>query len=361
MKITFPHLGNAYIALEALLQGLGLEPVVPPLGSKRTLELGSSLSPEHTCLPFKIILGNMLQGIEAGADSVLMLGGCGPCRLGYYGEIQRILLEDSGFKGDFFSLEPELAANLKLLRMIFRQGIKRKLLSASGLAWAKLLAVEQLEEQTLRLRPWESSAGAACLFLKEQLVLVRKAQTIRSLHRICAQSEDRFQDLIAPYLQKERLSIGIVGEIYTMLEPFANLNLEIRLGRLGVEVLRTLSLKRWLEDHLFKKLLGYSYLNELKKSARGYLSDFIGGHGLESIAHSVQLSQKEVAGIIHVLPLACMPEVVAQGILPRLGREGKTPIMSLVFDEHSGETGLQTRLEAFVDLVQRRSAAHVLG
>ncbi|MGB4266133.1 MAG: CoA protein activase, partial [Limnochordia bacterium] len=46
MKITFPHMGNLYIAIEALLGELGHEFVVPPKSSKRTLTLGTKYSPE---------------------------------------------------------------------------------------------------------------------------------------------------------------------------------------------------------------------------------------------------------------------------------------------------------------------------
>ena len=75
MKITFPHMGNVYIAVEAFLRGLGHEPVTPPPSSRRTLELGSFHSPAEVCLPFKIALGNMLEGMAQGAEAVLMIGG----------------------------------------------------------------------------------------------------------------------------------------------------------------------------------------------------------------------------------------------------------------------------------------------
>lgn len=51
MKVTFPHLGNAYIAIEALLRGLGHEPIAPPPTTRHTLELGSLHSPGELCLP----------------------------------------------------------------------------------------------------------------------------------------------------------------------------------------------------------------------------------------------------------------------------------------------------------------------
>ena len=43
MKVTFPHMGNAYIPIKALLAGLKLD-VVPPSITKRTMELGIKYS-----------------------------------------------------------------------------------------------------------------------------------------------------------------------------------------------------------------------------------------------------------------------------------------------------------------------------
>ena len=42
-------------------------------------------------------------------------------------------------------------------------------------------------------------------------------------------------------------------------------------------------------------------------------------------------------------------------LLPRLARDYDVPLLALSFDEHSGEAGLVTRLEAFVDLLERRT------
>lgn len=51
--------------------------------------------------------------------------------------------------------------------------------------------------------------------------------------------------------------------------------------------------------------------------------------------------------------LACMPEIISRSILPQVSRDHDMPVLSLVLDEHTGEAGIQTRLEAFVDLLER--------
>ena len=357
MKVTFPHLGHAYIAVEALLEGLGHEPITPPQGTRRTLEQGIRYSPEEACLPFKTILGNMLEGIELGADGVFMLGGWGPCRLGYYGEIQRLILLDLGKQVDFITLEvPEggVPETILRIRRIFGPTDVKQFIRGCQLAWEKLKVIDELENLALQVRPLEKEHGATSRLLDEQLQRLRKAASVRHIRTIREHGDQGLRDVVDRARPALGLRVGVVGEIYTVVEPSVNLRLEERLGHLGVEVVRTMSLPGWIEEHIFKNALGLHSRRALLDSAAGYLRGFIGGHGLESIARSVDLAQGQIDGIIHIFPLACMPEVIAQGILLQISQDKKVPILSLVVDEHAGETGFQTRLEAFVDLLQRR-------
>jgi predicted nucleotide-binding protein (sugar kinase/HSP70/actin superfamily) len=49
-----------------------------------------------------------------------------------------------------------------------------------------------------------------------------------------------------------------------------------------------------------------------------------------------------------------MPEIITRAIAPQLSKENDMPFLSLVVDEHTGEAGFQTRIEAFIDLLRRR-------
>ena len=93
MKVTAPHLGNVYIGLKSLFDGLDIEYIIPSLSSKTALEIGSLHSPEEMCLPYKIMIGNYIQAIEKGADTILIPGSCGPCRFGEYCELQINLMK----------------------------------------------------------------------------------------------------------------------------------------------------------------------------------------------------------------------------------------------------------------------------
>ena len=105
MKVTFPHMGNIYVLVKTLFDELGIEYVIPPMCNKRTLEIGAKYAPEMACLPLKINIGNFIQAMEQGADTIVITGGCGPCRFGYYAEMHREILRDLGYDIEIIALE----------------------------------------------------------------------------------------------------------------------------------------------------------------------------------------------------------------------------------------------------------------
>ena len=82
-----------------------------------------------------------------------------------------------------------------------------------------------------------------------------------------------------------------------------------------------------------------------------YLKRDIGGDGWETVGEKV-LRAGEYDGIVHLAPFTCMPEIIAQNIMPTT-RE-KIPVLTVLCDEQMAKPGVLTRLEAFVDLLARR-------
>jgi len=174
--------------------------------------------------------------------------------------------------------------------------------------------------------------------------LVRKIQTncIEQLNNI---PKDR---------QAQPLIVGIVGEFYVILEPFVNLDMEGELGKLGVEVRRTIFTSRWIsKSTLFLNALGLDEKARIHKAAWPYLKRDIGGDGWESVGEKVlHAKDKEYDGLIHIAPFTCMPETVARNIMPST-REN-IPVLTLLCDEQASKSRVLTRLEAFVDMLERR-------
>ena len=96
-QLAIPHLGTLYISAEHYFRALGVEPVTPPFSSQRTLDLGISHCPEMTCAPCKILFGNYYEGLETGADHLLLFGGPDTCRIGYMARPLAVRLHEAAF------------------------------------------------------------------------------------------------------------------------------------------------------------------------------------------------------------------------------------------------------------------------
>lgn len=353
MKVTFPHMGHFYITGKTIFEGFGLDVIVPPPCTKKTLDLGTKYSPESACLPLKINLGNYLEAIELGADTIIMGGGVGPCRFGYYAEIQRDILEDLGHHLEMVVLEPpdvhfgEVWDKVKyLMRSSWPQATK-----SIYLAWHKTFAIDQMEREVHKIRPREVNAGEADRVFMYMLHDVDNCQTKSLVQNTIKFYLDEFRQ-IPVYKSKSIIKVAVLGEIYTVLEPFVNFDMEKILGRLGVEVYRPLFLSQWINDHLFGGILPINGSKKAKKLSSPYLGYFVGGHGRETVGHAVELKDK-VDGIIQIAPLTCMPEIVAQTLLYKVSEDTGIPVMTIYVDEQTGKAGLTTRLEAFTDMIYR--------
>jgi len=142
--------------------------------------------------------------------------------------------------------------------------------------------------------------------------------------------------------------------VFMVVEPFANMGLENTLGGLGAQLERGIYLSDWFKENVLLDVLRLKKASAIKAAAAEYLGHFVGGEGLESVANTVLFSRRGFDGVIQIMPFTCMPEIVAQSVLGRVSRDLDIPVLHLVLDEHSGEVGLQTRLEAFVDLLRMR-------
>jgi len=357
MKVTFPHMGSLSIVGKGLFEHLGVDVVVPPPITKRTLKLGIEHSQEFACLPLKINLGNFIEAAELGADTIVMSGGVGPCRFGYYAQVQREILHDLGYNYEIIVVEPPDTHFSELVQKIKHLSNGKSLwqiAKAIRVGWVKARSVDVVEQKVQLIRPRETAKGTADTVYQWALKRIDEVGDIKSILQTQNMAVSEL-DNISQDKDKPVLKIAIVGEIYTILEPFVNLDIEKHLGRLGVEVNRSIYLSEWVNDHLFMGLARIRSGKEAAKSASPYLRHFVGGHGQETVGSTVRYAQEGYHGAIQLAPLTCMPEIVAQSILPVVSEKESIPVMTIYLDEQSGEAGLVTRLEAFIDLLYRKT------
>ena len=351
-KITSPHMGNTYIAVKAFLETVGCIYIPCPPTSRRTIELGVKHSPEFACFPFKVTLGNMIEGLERGADIILMAAGKkGLCRLAYYHIVQEKILKSLGFKFEMVGLGENLWEVLfkKLKLWSDNKSNFFRLIKAARITFKKLKLIRKVENLTRQIRPYEIQKGETEKIAKKALQLVEETRTYSQLKN-AAEKIDRLFASIPRDSKKNVLKVVLVGEFFCCLEPVVSHQIEKVLGEMGVLVRNNMSAYRLARGFLFPDLQRW-WLNQFV--ARKYLKYRGGGEERRSLGETEIYARKGYDGVICLKPFICLPENTAETIFPFLSRNLKIPILTLSLDENFSEVNMLTRIESFVDMLRR--------
>lgn len=355
MKVSFPHMGNAYIPLSALLSNLGAEVIVPPRPTRKSLDAGALHAPEFVCLPFKVNLGDNLNSLKLGADTLAMVSGMWACRFGYYGQVQHRILRDAGFEFDSILLGRD---SFMSVYNRFRPTVDGNLAAAWLRAFRsfkrKAEAVEELEVTARRMRPFERKRGSISKALSGSLPPLHAAGSLRQTDKALAEGLELMRSVELESGRDKPLQVAVLGEIYAVLEPALNFDIERKLGEMGVLSHPSLSVYKWLFRPLKTDPRIVLEERRARRVAKPYIAYVLGGEEHQTITGTIDASRKGYDGVIHLYPFTCMPENICRAILPRLESEYEIPVLNLCLDEHASPTGVATRLEAFVDLLKGR-------
>lgn len=357
MKISYPCMGTTVI-YKKLLQLLGHEVIEPPTPSQHTIDLGVKYSPEFACFPLKVIMGSYIEAIELGATTIVTSGGNGPCRAGFYGETHRRILKNLGYDVNvivFDDYKRDLSGTMKNVLAI-KNGKSLKCLSESlVIAYLIAKAMDRIEKRIEYIRAYEIKRGDCNNAWEKIKNIFYEAESIEEVKKAEQQSNSMLDSIKTIEVQdSNRIRIGIVGEIYVVMEKSINLNIEEILGNMGVEVERSQYISEWIDFNLMPKWLTKPHELEILEKGEKYIEEIIGGHAKQTVGHIVDYAERGFDGVIHLMPFACLPELVSQSIIPAIMKEHNIPVLTLSIDEQTGLANTQTRIEAFIDLIKSR-------
>ena len=80
----------------------------------------------------------------------------------------------------------------------------------------------------------------------------------------------------------------------------------------------------------------------------------MGADATDNIMRCVDMCSEGYDGIIHIKSSFCTPEIGSMSIINKICHQYDVPVMFFSFDANTSKVGLQTRLEAFNDMIEMR-------
>jgi len=367
MRIGFPRamlFFEYYPFWLAFFQALGEELVTSPPTHKKIMEAGLKRASDDTCLPIKLLAGH-LQSLTA-VDAVFLPRMVSterktylcPKILGLPESVHQALPKDVPLLTvDVNWREGRRQVEQSLIGLGRRFGkgprqVKEALAAAQHWeeafrAWrlAGLDFEESVNHLEQQLKPTGLRVGLPLRHSRDQAAAkgaataspcaIGRSQTDRGAHSRRGQAG---WSALTSANKDAWPVIALVGHPYLTYEAYANLNILARLkSQAQVRVMEQVD-QHEIATQLkgLNKPLFWSQAKRLFGAGRSFVTD------------------PGVDGLIYLSCFACGTDSMTQDLLARQARLNHKPYMVITLDEHSGEAGLITRLEAFLDMLERR-------
>jgi len=310
--VTFPRMSFYTQLYKQLLGSLGVKVLLPPPITEKTIKIGVKYSSPMMCHPFKVTLGSFIEALEMAKKKGVKLTYFGigtsnvcmsSCRFQQYFEIQKKICQDLGYDFDTLFIE--------------RKG---------NILFGVLSAFKRVNPQNSYPKVVKELLKSLRLMLKEE------------------KEHDHFASN-----DREKIKIGIVGEFYTVVENSINYKIFDKLRDMGVNVHTFVKY-----SNEFKRAYKQEVPRRFVKEAEKYYKGMFRAHGDSSFYALYFYKHHNFDGVIHLMPLSCMPEVTSQMIMDLAAKKFDLPLYRFEIDETNSEANVNTRLEAFVELLKRK-------
>lgn len=347
-KVSFPMAARYNDVVRYFVEtGLESKYIMQPRMTKKTMDIGCKYSPDFVCTPFKTSLGSMIEALEAGADTLVMTMGL--CRLGYYGELQERIMRDLGYEFDFVNLSEYSTGKKKdYVKALKRINPKLNLAKAAaavieGLKMAEY--IDEMEAEYYKNCGFEIPKGAYREAIHRFWHDMSTACCREDIEKGYKHAKNRLKDIP---LEKPDvpLRVGIIGEYFTVMDAFSNLELEQKLAEMRVEV------HRWM--NVTNRNLHYAGEKNMNIRIHDLCCYEMGPTSTANLWCARDYAERGFDGIIHVKSAGCTPEIDLVPVLQNISKDYKVPFLYLTYDSQTSDTGLMTRLEAFYDMIQMR-------
>ena len=283
---------------ESFFENLGFEVLLSPKTNKEIVEEGVKISDPETCFSNKVYFGHLIW-LDEKCDFIFVP------RL-------KANKEKLEYCPKFFGI-PDLAKMLVKTTVLTENFDERK---------EKFERTLQKLGKELKKNKEEVKRATEISFLKEKDL-----------------KEKEEQDFLEK-IKSEKRKIVLISHPYNLYDDYVNLGIKDKLEKLGAKPI---------------------FIDEVPTSNIQHLTSGIQFHWefgkeiMEKIQEILDISKLrnfELAGAIEISSFACGCDAVLKEFVEREFKQNKIPFLYLIIDEQTGEAGLQTRLEAFIDTLK---------
>jgi len=314
---------------------LGAEVVTSTPTSRATVTAGAARVVAETCLPVKVYCGHVLDLVER--SDVLFIPSLRSLERHVHNcskflglpDLVRAVIKEAP---EVLDVDIDLGeGRLAFYRAVYEVGRRftwnpLRVKEASEAAWAAHLRYLELLQAGV---PLEQAIGA-----EERGSGGAEERRSRGAEERGSTRASRAAPQRAPML-----TVAVVGHPYNVFDRYVSHDMLRRLAGLGVNVRTAAQVSPAAARAAIQRLAGrpyWTYEGEVVGAAGHYFAD------------------PTVDGVILVVAFGCGPDSVMIDVVQRGAQAAGKPFMLLTIDEHTGEAGLVTRLEAFVDMLERR-------
>ena len=282
----------------SFFEELGCEIIVSPNTSKKILEDGIKFSLDESCMAMKIYMGHVYYLIDK-CDYIL---------------VPRLKC---------IKKHEKLCTNFSALYDLVNNIFDKKLINYN-------VDVEHKEDELYAFVTMGLSLGFSYRKIVSAYHIAKEKEKMLKEREISKQ-----KSIIA---SSNKIKILLAGHPYNLHDEFIGKQIENVLEKNNIEIIYS--------DNYDTKYLEQEVKKISPKNYWTYNKEIIG-----AISHYQEL----VDGIILITSFPCGPDSLSNEMILR---NVKIPITNLIIDEANSDTGLLTRIESFIDILEERRKNH---
>lgn len=316
---------------DAFLLNLGHEIRYSPPTTSKIVEIGSQSANSELCVPMKIYYGHVLTLIQENPD------------LDYIFIPRYVSTESDKFYCPKFLALPEtvkysLNFSVPILILEFNVKIQPELKSIIDFG-------QQLGHNSLKTTSaWEIAINEFNKFKTK----VKNGNYLREILKIDKDESHKLSTKSIRYNIAESLrgkysvDILLLGHPYNVYENYININLIDRLKAMDCNI------------HTIESMSNDAFENPVLINSKYHQYWQTEDEILKAARFFMEKKEKTIDGVIFLISFACGPDSLIQEIVMRDMKSKGIPFLALILDEHSGESGIVTRIQALIEMIRRK-------